>query len=207
MLLVRAGTPDLVAGPDGRHPGLALDRDQEAEVLQRPPDGLVVGQLAGLVELAEAERCHACLDLVRVADAALAPGRPDHALTSFGSWLAGSVVLDCSVSRVPFSSAERKARASLRPAISSTVLPRSSAISWAVRSDCSASIAARTVLIGLLVPSDLVRMSLMPDASITARIAPPEITPVPGAAGFMRILAAPHLKRPSRGIVVPTIGA
>ena len=56
---------------------------------------------------------------------------------------------------------------------------------------------ARTVLIGLLVPSDLVRMSLIPESSITARIAPPEITPVPGAAGFIRIRAAPHLKRTS----------
>jgi len=46
----------------------------------------------------------------------------------------------------------------------------------------------------------------MPDASMTARIAPPEITPVPGAAGFIRIFAAPHLKRTSCGIVVPTMG-
>src|SRR5207302_8727293 len=115
------------------------------------------------------------LDLGGVADGALPPGGPDqrraHALTS---WLAGSVGFDCSVSSVPFSSAERKARASLRPAISSTVLPRSSAISWAVFSDCRAIIVARTVLMGLLVPSDLVRMSLMPEASMTARIAPPE---------------------------------
>src|SRR5258708_32205737 len=103
MLLVRACAPDLVAGPDRLLPGLAFDRDQEAEVLQRPADGLVVGQLAGLVELAEAERGDSRLDLVRVADAALPPGRPDHALTSFGSWLAGSVGLDCSVSMAPVS--------------------------------------------------------------------------------------------------------
>src|ERR1700730_6044440 len=106
MLLVGPCPPDLVARPDGRHPGLALDRDEEAEVLQRAPDGLVVGQLTGLVELPEAEGGDAHLDLVRVADAALAPGRLDHALASFGSWVAGSVGLDFSVFRGPFSSAQ-----------------------------------------------------------------------------------------------------
>src|SRR5207245_2226326 len=40
---------------------------------------------------------------------------------------------------------------------------------------------------GLLVPCDLVRMSLMPAVSITARIAPPEMTPVPGSAGSSSI--------------------
>src|SRR5215472_6370058 len=59
---------------------------------------------------------------------------------------------------------------------------------------------------GLFVPSDLVRMSLIPASSMTARMAPPEITPVPGAAGLSRILAAPHLNRTSCGMVVPTIG-
>ncbi len=107
---------------------------------------------------------------------------------------------------VPFWAALRYAAASFRPTISSTVLPRSSAISWAVRIDCSASMVARTVLMGLLVPIDLVRMSLMPESSITARMAPPEITPVPGAAGLSMILAAPHLWRTSWGMVVPTIG-
>src|SRR5438128_2490712 len=36
---------------------------------------------------------------------------------------------------------------------------------------------------GLFVPCDLVRMSLIPAVSMTARIASREITPVPGAAG------------------------
>ena len=46
----------------------------------------------------------------------------------------------------------------------------------------------------------------MPADSITARIAPPEITPVPGAAGLSMILADPSLRRTSCGMVVPTIG-
>ena len=107
---------------------------------------------------------------------------------------------------LPRAAAARYAVASLGPTISSTSLPRSSATSWADRRDCRAAIVARTVLIGLFVPRDLVRMSRMPASSITARMAPPEITPVPGAAGFIRILAAPHLKRTSCGIVVPTVG-
>jgi hypothetical protein len=49
-------------------------------------------------------------------------------------------------------------------------------------------------------------MSLMPAVSMTARMAPPEITPVPGAAGLSMIRAAPSLRRTSCGIVVPTIG-
>src|SRR4030088_1894150 len=59
---------------------------------------------------------------------------------------------------------------------------------------------------GLLVPCDLVRMSLMPAVSMTARMAPPEITPVPGAAGLSMIRAEPSLRRTSCGIVVPTMG-
>src|SRR5438270_1065428 len=85
-------------------------------------------------------------------------------------------------------------------------LPRSSATCWAVFNCWSAASVARTVLMGLLVPCDLVRMSFMPADSMTARIAPPEMTPVPGAAGLSMILADPHLSRTSCGMVVPTIG-
>ena len=46
----------------------------------------------------------------------------------------------------------------------------------------------------------------MPAVSMTARIAPPEITPVPGAAGFSMMRAGPHLRLTSCGMVVPTIG-
>src|ERR1700694_3785753 len=93
-----------------------------------------------------------------------------------------------------------------RPTICSTSLPRSSATCWTVRSCWSAASVARTVLIGLLVPCDLVRMSLIPAVSMTARMAPPEITPVPGAAGLSMILADPNLSRTSCGMVWPTIG-
>src|SRR5205807_2551231 len=47
-------------------------------------------------------------------------------------------------------------------------------------------------------------LGLLPDP--TARIAPPERMPVPGAAGLRRTFAAPFLRRISCGIVVPTIG-
>lgn len=43
---------------------------------------------------------------------------------------------------------------------------------------------AITVLSGVELPSDFVRMSRIPAASTTARTAPPAMTPVPGAAGF-----------------------
>ena len=57
----------------------------------------------------------------------------------------------------------------------------------------SAAMVARTTLIGLSVPSDLVRMSWMPAASTTARIELPLMTPVPGTAGLSSTLAAPSL--------------
>jgi len=43
---------------------------------------------------------------------------------------------------------------------------------------------ALAVLIRLALPSDLVRMSLIPAASTTARMLPPAMIPVPGEAGF-----------------------
>src|ERR1700694_3573343 len=49
-------------------------------------------------------------------------------------------------------------------------------------------------------------MSLMPAVSITARIAPPEMTPVPGAAVSSTSRADPNLRFTSCGMVVPTIG-
>src|SRR5579883_1836256 len=90
--------------------------------------------------------------------------------------------------------------------ISPAVLPRIAATCSAVLSDLSASTVAYTTLIGLLVPSDLVRMSWMPASSKTARIAPPAITPVPGAAGLSSTRAAPMLWLTWCGIVFSTIG-
>ena len=72
---------------------------------------------------------------------------------------------------------------SYQPRISSTVLPRIFATCSALRSCLSASIVALTMLMGLLVPKDLVRMSATPASSSTARAAPPAITPVPSGAG------------------------
>src|SRR5207247_9705923 len=89
---------------------------------------------------------------------------------------------------------------------SSTGLPRACAMLSAVCSACRAAIVARTVLTGLFVPSDFVIMSFTPESSTTARIAPPERMPVPGAAGFNSTFAAPFFRRISWGMVVPTIG-
>src|ERR1700704_2057170 len=94
----------------------------------------------------------------------------------------------------------------LRRSISSAGLPRAWATLSAVCSACKAAIVARTVLTGLFVPRDFVIMSLIPDNSTTARMAPPERIPVPGAAGLSSTLAAPFFKRISWGMVVPTIG-
>ena len=46
----------------------------------------------------------------------------------------------------------------------------------------------------------------MPASSSTARIGPPAITPVPGAAGFMKTRPAPTCRVTSCGIVRSTIG-
>jgi hypothetical protein len=51
---------------------------------------------------------------------------------------------------------------------------------------------ALTTLQGLLDLRALVRISLMPAASTTARTGPPAITPVPGAAGLSSTLPAPY---------------
>src|SRR2546425_2907013 len=111
----------------------------------------------------------------------------------------------------PFSSASGSGLAGRRPRCvrrvsSSTETPPIWAIPSTVWRCSRAAMVARTVLTGLLVPSDLVIRSLMPDSSITARMAPPDRMPVPGAAGFSSTLAAPFLSRISWGMVVPTIG-
>src|SRR5699024_11849715 len=67
-------------------------------------------------------------------------------------------------------------------------------------------IVARIILTGLLDPSDFVKMSPTPASSSTARTGPPEITPVPSAAGFINTLPEPKRPLISCGIVVPTIG-
>src|SRR3546814_17349706 len=75
--------------------------------------------------------------------------------------------------------------------MSSTVLPRLAAISEGLFILVSASIVARTRLIGLREPSALASTFCTPATSNTARIAPPAITPVPSEAGRMQTLAAP----------------
>src|SRR5665647_3430693 len=62
------------------------------------------------------------------------------------------------------------------------------------------------MLCGFVEPRLLVRMSLMPTHSITARTAPPAITPAPGAAGFIQTFPAPCWPVTSCGIVEPVSG-
>ena len=73
---------------------------------------------------------------------------------------------------------------------------------------------ALTMLWGLFDPTDLARISRIPADSITARTAPPAITPVPGDAGlritfpapfqmlaFLALSVIPSLKITDRGLV------
>lgn len=47
------------------------------------------------------------------------------------------------------------------------------------------------MLIGVFDPNDLLKISVIPANSSTARTGPPAITPVPGAAGFINTLPEP----------------
>src|SRR5512135_2578619 len=68
-------------------------------------------------------------------------------------------------------------------------------------------IVARTMLCGLVDPRLLVRMSVIPAHSSTARTGPPAITPVPLAAGLRRTRPAPCSPTISWGIVEPVRGS
>jgi hypothetical protein len=70
----------------------------------------------------------------------------------------------------------------------------------------SANIDAFATLIGFELPSDFVKMSRMPAASTTARTGPPAITPVPGAAGFIKTFAALKSAVIAWGIVESRLG-
>ena len=71
----------------------------------------------------------------------------------------------------------------------------------------SPSIVARTMLCGLVEPRLLVRMSVMPAHSSTARTGPPAMTPVPVAAGLSSTRPAPWWPTTSCGIVEPVRGS
>src|SRR5271157_5623803 len=74
---------------------------------------------------------------------------------------------------------------------SSTALPRCAATSLRSRSLPSASNVALMTLCGLVVPMDFVSTFCTPAEVITARTAPPAITPVPSGAGFSITMPAP----------------
>src|SRR5574340_726789 len=78
---------------------------------------------------------------------------------------------------------------------SSAALPRMAATSLRSRSFFKASNVARTTLCGLVVPMDLVITFCTPAEVMTARTAPPAMTPVPSGAGFSSTMPEP--KRPS----------
>ena len=60
--------------------------------------------------------------------------------------------------------------------------------------------AALALFNGVLLPNRLARTFLIPASSKTVRIEPPAITPVPGAAGRIRTLAAPSRPLESVGM-------
>ena len=71
-----------------------------------------------------------------------------------------------------------------QPHISFRVLPLSAAIFLASIMLSNPEKTALTMLMLFFVPRDLLKISVTPTASITARTGPPAITPVPGAAGL-----------------------
>src|SRR5579863_8160671 len=77
------------------------------------------------------------------------------------------------------------------PYNSCAVLPRISATLSRLFSCFSASNVALITLCGLVVPMDFVSTFCTPADVITARTAPPAITPVPSGAGFSRTLPEP----------------
>src|SRR6266404_6541694 len=76
--------------------------------------------------------------------------------------------------------------------MSSTWLPRKRANSIGSFILSKASKVARTTLCGLVDPNTFVRTSRTPTACITARTAPPAITPVPSEAGLTMTLPAAY---------------
>ncbi len=70
------------------------------------------------------------------------------------------------------------------PNSSSTVFPRNFATSSARFNWLNPLTVARTILIGVLEPSDFDKISATPASSNTARTGPPAITPVPAEAGL-----------------------
>src|SRR5215213_713750 len=89
---------------------------------------------------------------------------------------------------------------------SSTCLPRRRATSNGSFMLRRPSKVARTTLCGLPEPSTLVRTSWTPAACMTARTAPPAMTPVPSLAGFIRTRPAPWRPMMGCGSVLPMSG-
>src|SRR5919109_5444419 len=162
---------------------LSLDRLVQASESQRTDRALLVGLLPDdRANVGDLQRRHRQLT-----------GSPSGAVDPSGSTAGAAAAAGLGPRRLSRSS-------------SSAGLPRASATASAVFSACNAAIVARTVFTGLFVPSDFVIMSFTPESSTTARIAPPERIPVPGAAGFSRTFAAPFFIRPTCGIVAPPMG-
>src|SRR3990167_733723 len=78
-----------------------------------------------------------------------------------------------------------------RPTTSWTLRPRLEATVRGLACSLSASNVARTMLYGFEEPIDLPTTSWTPSTSMTARIGPPAITPVPGGAARRTTLPAP----------------
>src|SRR5207302_10782055 len=105
-----------------------------------------------------------------------------------------AVILDFDLSRVGFGFLLR--RHNLKPKTqlyrSSTCLPRRRATSNGSFIFNRPSKVARTTLCGFVDPKTFVRTSRTPAARMTARTAPPAITPVPCEAGFINTRPAPN---------------
>src|SRR5208337_2216306 len=85
---------------------------------------------------------------------------------------------------------------------SSAALPRAVATSLRSRRRPRALKVALITLCGLVVPIDLVSTFCTPAEVITARTAPPAITPVPSGAGFSSTIPEPNRPSTACGMVV-----
>src|SRR5918995_781762 len=169
------------------------DPDEVGDLGDHPADLRAIGQRVGLADATEAERPERAPVLGLGADprAHLGDGDVGHHTCS-GSSRARSL------SRYAWISAPGNSSSGDRPLSLATSSGRRSALSPAM--------VARATLMWLDEPSDLHSTSRMPASSRMARAAPPAMTPVPGAAGFMNTRPAPVSPMIGWTMVVPASG-
>src|SRR6185436_4209656 len=156
-----------------------------------------ISPLHNLVQLRQAETAHHLFLRFRRRNKAAIVLHPKYRLVSRPLCFRGLTFFFCycalCFSRHNTSNPIHDLRFTIYDYISSTCLPRKRASSMGSFIRNSASNVARTTLCGLVDPNTLVLTSRTPTACITARTAPPAITPVPSDAGLTMTRPAPNL--------------